>query len=190
MERSDTRWRSRSRPRADTFERVGDEYCGADQTHHRSHCLEHCKTSFAPLARAEDGGDLAQSKRFRSAPAQSVGTEDSLQQVFQKEAAKTPQRPVNQRKLHATIDSPPRGPPHFRRLPVAISSHVDADGGPYRSERPVTVRIGQASGAMVIGANGDPALRFGGSGGAVRSCRRPVSCARQLRLVGQVRQPC
>src|SRR5260370_42661802 len=31
--------------------------------------------------------------------------------------------------IFATIDSPPRGSPHFRRVQVAISSYLDADGG-------------------------------------------------------------
>jgi hypothetical protein len=47
FERSDTRTPPRSRPRADNLERMGEEDSGTDQSHHRSHCLEHCKTSLA-----------------------------------------------------------------------------------------------------------------------------------------------
>jgi len=34
--------------------------------------------------------------------------------------------------IWATIDSPPHGSPHFRRVPVAISSYLDAVVGVHR----------------------------------------------------------
>ena len=46
-----------------------------------------------------------------------------------------------------------------------------------------------AAGGMVIGANGDSTAKIDGPGGAWRRCRGRVSRPRQLRLVGQVRQP-
>src|SRR6516162_3402261 len=38
-----------SNPGADNLKCMGQENASADQTHHCSHCLEHCKTSFTPL---------------------------------------------------------------------------------------------------------------------------------------------
>src|SRR5262249_20455022 len=83
----------------------------------------------APSARAENGGGLAQSKRFRDASVQCGKTEDSRQQVFQKDAAKPLLSPAIPREWRVTIGSPRKGSPHFRRVPVAISSHADAEVG-------------------------------------------------------------
>jgi len=74
----------------------------------------------------QDGGNPAQSKRFPDASAQSGSTEDFAQQVFQKPGRA---EGLEKRDLQATIDSPRQGPPHFRRVPVAISLRVDAEVG-------------------------------------------------------------
>jgi hypothetical protein len=44
-------------------------------------------------------------------------------------------------------------------------------------------------GGMVLGANGDPTLRFGNTGGAERCGRSRMSCTRQLRVLRQVCKP-
>src|SRR6516164_7984546 len=59
---------------------MGQEDCGADQTHHCRHCLKHCQRPLRPYA-TENGGDLAQSKRFPGTSTQSRSTEDSAQQA-------------------------------------------------------------------------------------------------------------
>jgi hypothetical protein len=61
---------------------MGQENGRADQTHYRSHHLEHCRKSFTPLP-PEENAALAQSKRFTEARAQSESTEDFAQHVFQ-----------------------------------------------------------------------------------------------------------
>jgi hypothetical protein len=61
----------------------------------------------------------------------------------------------------ATIDSPPRGSPHFRRVRVAISSYLGAEVagiGGYDRRVPSSRH---AVGAMVIGADGDSKVRSG-----------------------------
>jgi len=60
---------------------MGQENSGADQTHYCRHCLNHCQRSFAPCA-TENGGHLAQSKRFPGANTQSRSTEDFAQQTW------------------------------------------------------------------------------------------------------------
>ena len=75
----------RSNPRTDSVKRMGQENSGADQTHYCRHCLNHCQRPLRPCA-TENGGDLAQSKRFPVASTQSRSTEDSAQQVFQNRA--------------------------------------------------------------------------------------------------------
>src|SRR5262249_48675412 len=106
------------------------EDSGANQSHHRSHCLEHCKLPLrAPSARAENGDGLAQSKTIRDASAQCGKTEDSRQQVFQMGAVKRLVSPANPRETRVTIGSPRKASPHFRRVPVAISSLDDAEVG-------------------------------------------------------------
>ena len=75
----------KSNPRTDSVKRMGQENSGADQTHYCRHCLNHCQRPLRPCA-TENGGDLAQSKRFPVASTQSRSTEDSAQQVFQNRA--------------------------------------------------------------------------------------------------------
>lgn len=58
----------------------------------------------------------------------------------------------------ATIDSPPRGSPHFRRVQVAISSYLDAEVGRIGSRTPSGRH---AAGGMVFGADGDSRVRSG-----------------------------
>ena len=48
FERSDYTHHPRSGPRADTLERMGEEDSCTDQSHHRSHCLEHCRLPLRP----------------------------------------------------------------------------------------------------------------------------------------------
>jgi hypothetical protein len=83
----------RSNPRTDSVKRMGQENSGADQTHYCRHCLNHCQRPLRPCA-TENGGDLAQSKRFPVASTQSRSTEDSAQQVFQNRAVGGFGRPV------------------------------------------------------------------------------------------------
>src|SRR5206468_4973102 len=83
----------------------------------------------------------------------------------------------------ASIDSPPQASPHFRQLRSAISSCLDAEVGcieePRASRRRVCV-------GLVIGADGASTVRSDYPDGARRCGRGSVSCARQLRLIGQV----
>ena len=61
----------------------------------------------------------------------------------------------------ATIDSPPHGSPHFRRVPVAISSYLDAEVGRVWAYRWRMPSGRHAAGGMVIGADGDSKVRSG-----------------------------
>jgi hypothetical protein len=59
----------RSGPRANTLERMGEKDSGTEQTHHRSHCLEHCSQSFAPRAHVQKTvAGLHSQKHFRTRP--------------------------------------------------------------------------------------------------------------------------
>jgi hypothetical protein len=59
---------------------MGQENSGTDQTHYCRHCLKHRQRPLRNCAK-ENGGDLAQSKRFPGANTQSRSIEDLAQQT-------------------------------------------------------------------------------------------------------------
>jgi hypothetical protein len=59
---------------------MGQENSGTDQTHYCRHCLKHRQRPLRHCA-TENGGDLAQSKRFLGTNTQSRPTEDFAQQT-------------------------------------------------------------------------------------------------------------
>src|ERR1700687_1681394 len=59
--------------------------------------------------------------------------------------------PVNRRAATATIDSPPRGSPHFRRVRDAISLLLGAEVGCIGAQDRRMPRSGHPGGEMVIG---------------------------------------
>src|ERR1700737_5010519 len=61
-------------------------------------------------------------------------TDAFVQQIYASELAADCRRPsipnsVNRRAASATIDSPPRSSPHFRRVPAAVCSYAAAEAG-------------------------------------------------------------
>src|ERR1700676_2524421 len=88
-----------------------------------------------------------------------------------------------------TIDSPPRGSPHFRRVRVAISPYLDAEVGLHRDAEPASGWSRHAAGGTVIGAYGDSTFRSGYPDGAWRRRCSGMPRPCQLRLIGQICQP-
>src|ERR1700751_5092711 len=99
--------------------------------------------------------------------------------MSQKEAANRPQAPVIRRLIWSTTDLPRQTPPHFRRVPVAISFQTDArgsrigaaflgDGG----------RIGVHPVEWSLGSMGNRQTEPGGGslrGAVAASLRRPLA---------------
>ena len=110
--------RARSGPRTKTLKCVGKENTGAKQTQARCNCLNHRKTlrhsgrNTTPRGRAQSKGFLAWSED----PAGVMLRHNSL--------AGEGSIPVA-----ATIDSPRRCSPHFRRVRDAVSLRLDAEVG-------------------------------------------------------------
>lgn len=114
--------------RKHAFESVGQENPDTKQTHYRGYCLEHCKHPSAPRRRKHRATLHSQKDSMGGAyiPDQ-VGI--SRNRCLKREQRRLPIRPVNQQPARTTIDSPRQASPHFRLVPVAISSVVGARGG-------------------------------------------------------------
>ena len=120
---------------------MGQENPRAHQTHNRRHRLNHRKLPLRPCTGQNDCF-RAQSKRFSGWRRRSGPSDDLLQQVVGKRDRAGMKRPVNRRAYKATIDSPRKRAPHFRRVPVAISSRLGAEVGRIVNQARASLEVG------------------------------------------------
>jgi len=119
--------RARSRPRAKTLKCMGNKNTGAEQAQKRCNGLNHRNNPSRP------GTDTTPSRRAQSKGFH-AGTEDPARVMlchnsFAGTGTTLPCGGCPIRRATATIDSLPRRSPHFRRLPNAVSSYLDAEVG-------------------------------------------------------------
>jgi hypothetical protein len=114
-----------SRPGTKTLIGMGQKYPRAQQAHHRRNCLDHCRTSLAPPAHEERTTAALHSQKNPDAKA-AIRREVM---ICCNRCLKAGQLSTVERREDATDRSPRRGSPHFRRVPVAISSRFDAEVG-------------------------------------------------------------
>jgi hypothetical protein len=104
---------------------MGKENTGAYHAQKRRNRLDHRKSS-----RCSPGGENARAgrtvKRIPCPNRKSAPTDDLMQQVVQPASSKRRQ-PGLPLRLAATIDSLRRRSPHFRRVPPAVCSYVNAE---------------------------------------------------------------
>jgi hypothetical protein len=108
---------------------MGEEDSGAEQSHHRSHCLEHCKPSLARPSHAQKTVAALHSQKDSGRKNTKPWDRGFSATGVSKGGSKPLLLPANLRESRVTIGSPPQSSPHFRRVPVAISLGVDAEVG-------------------------------------------------------------
>jgi len=129
---------ARSGPRAKALKCMGKENACANQAQQRCNRLNHRKDPLRP----RPGQNDIRPRTVKRIPrrGRNSGLTDALIQQICPETGCERTAADSRRSLHfrnavnwqaasATIDSPPHGSPHFRRVRDAISSYLDADVG-------------------------------------------------------------
>src|SRR5262249_2465087 len=147
---------------------------GADQTHYCCHGLDHFKRPFRPCEQKRTPTLHSQKNsgsRTHNRPRPRILRNRCVKVGRAEESSSA-------RKNTETIDSPLQNPPHFRRVPVAISSYERRGGGAVSTSKTGDFLADRLmTGGMVVGADGDFARRFGSESGAWRHCSGRLPCA-------------